>query len=143
VLAIVMKRQPRFMAKMELFKFKPLGWFLSSLGAYPVNRRTTDMQAFRTTLEILKKGEGLLIFSQGTRMQEFDNAKGGVALFALKSGAPIIPAWITSTYRFRSKVEIKIGTAISVDEYQGKKVKTELIDEVMSTVIKGVTALEK
>jgi len=142
-LAIFMKRQPRFMAKKELFKSRLLAWILRSLGAFPIDRTTADMQAFRSTMEILKSGEGLVIFSQGTRMKEFENSKGGVALFALKTGAPIVPAGISGRYSFMSKLKIHVGESITMEEYEGKKVKTELIEQVMETVTARVSSLIK
>ena len=142
VLAIFMKRQPRFMGKKELFKTRFLNAFFRALGAFPVDRSTTDMQAFRTSMDILKRGHGILIFSQGTRMKDFENAKSGVALFALKSGAPIIPVGIRGSFRFRSKIYIQVGKPILMDKYKGQKVKTELIETVMDTVVKHVSALQ-
>ncbi|MCL2840733.1 MAG: 1-acyl-sn-glycerol-3-phosphate acyltransferase [Defluviitaleaceae bacterium] len=142
-LAVFLKRRPRFMAKKELFKVPLFGWYLNSLGAYPIKRSAADMTAFRTTMNILNDGGGLIIFSQGTRMKEFENAKGGVALFALKSGAPIIPAGIIGNYRFFSRMKIRFGEPILMDEYKGKKVKTELIDEIMNNVVFQVSSLCK
>jgi 1-acyl-sn-glycerol-3-phosphate acyltransferase len=141
-LAIFMKREPRFMAKKELFKRRFLGWFLHNFGAYPIDRNAAaDMQAYRTTMTALKEGHGLIIFSQGTRMKDFDNAKGGVAVFALKSGAPIVPAGISGSYRLFSKIHVHYGKPIPMDEYEGQKVKTELVEKVMSAVIEKVSAL--
>ncbi|MCL1882221.1 MAG: 1-acyl-sn-glycerol-3-phosphate acyltransferase [Defluviitaleaceae bacterium] len=143
-LSIFIKREPRFMAKKELFKPGFFNWFFNSFGAFPVDRQATvDMKAYRKTLEILKDGHGVVIFSQGTRMKDFDNAKGGVAVFALKSGAPIIPAGIRASYKLFSKVEVHYGKPISMDEYAGQKVKTELVNEVMATVVEHVTQLSK
>jgi len=142
-LAIFMKRQPRFIGKKELFKYKPIAFFFRSLGAFPVDREAADISAFRTSMEILKSGQGMIIFSQGTRMKDFDNAKSGVALFALKTGAPIIPAGIKGRFRVFTKIRIQVGEPILMDEYKGKKVKTELIDEVMSVVQDRVSALLK
>ncbi|MCL2216914.1 MAG: 1-acyl-sn-glycerol-3-phosphate acyltransferase [Defluviitaleaceae bacterium] len=143
VLAVFMKRQPRFMAKKELFKFRPFGSLLRALGAFPVDRKAADMTAFRTAMSVLKSGDGLLIFSQGTRMKEFENAKGGVALFALKSGAQIVPAGIRGDYRLFSRMHIHVGKPICMEEHQGKKIKTELIEEVMADVVSRVSALCK
>lgn len=140
-LAAFSKRQLRIMAKQELFKFRPLGMFLRALGAFPVNRKTADMAAYRQTMNILKNGEGFLIFSQGTRMKDFENAKSGVAVFALKSGAPIIPVGITGPFRFRRKIHIHIGKAISMEAYQGQRVKSEQVEEVMDTLAKRITKL--
>lgn len=142
-LAAFSKRQLRFMAKHTLFNFRPLGAFLRALGAYPVNRTATDMNAYRHSMNLLKEGHGMLIFSQGTRMKDFENAKAGVAVFALKSGAPIIPVGITGPFRFRGKIKIHVGTPISMENYQGQKVKTELVDEVMSTLAQRITELLK
>lgn len=140
--AIFMKRCPRFMAKKELFKGRVLGWFLRSFGAFPLDREAAaDMQAYRTTMDALKNGHGLILFSQGTRMKDFDNAKSGVAVFALKSGAPIIPAGIRASYRLFSKIHVHYGEPIYMDEYAGKKVKTELVEKVMKIVVERVSAL--
>lgn len=141
--ASVCKRQLRFMGKQELFKFPPLAWLLRGIGAFPVNRGTTDMTAYRETLKTLKDGMGFLIFSQGTRMKDFDNAKGGVAVFALKSGAPIVPIGITGPFKFRRKITLNFGTPIDMGQYQGQKVKTELVDEIMAELGVRITALLK
>lgn len=141
ILASISKRPLHFMAKKELFKFRPLGAFLKSVGAFPVDRKVADMQAYRHSMTLLKEGHGFLIFSQGTRMTDFDNAKSGVAVFALKSGAPIVPVGITGPFRFRGKVEVHIGEPISMEKYHGQKVKSELVDEVMDTISQRVTAL--
>ena len=140
-LATFSKRRLNFMAKQELFKNRIIGAFLRALGAYPVNRSTTDMNAYRHTIKLLKDGNALLIFSQGTRMKDFDNAKSGVAVFALKSGAPIVPVGITGPIRFRNKIKIRIGEPICMKKYEGQKVKTELIDEVMNTLSERITKL--
>ena len=140
-LAAFSKRQLHFMGKAELFKFRPLGAFLRALGAFPVNRKATDMNAYRQSIKVLNDGHGFLIFSQGTRMKDFDNAKGGVAVFALKTGAPIVPVGITGPFRFRRKIKIHIGKPISMEKYQGQRVKSELVDEVMNTLAARITAL--
>jgi len=139
--ATVAKRQLRFMGKQELFNFRPLGWFLSKIGAFPVKRGTTDMNAYRQAMKTLKDGYGFLIFSQGTRMKDFDNAKNGVAVFALKSGAPIVPVGITGPFRFRGKIQIHFGEPIQMDKYAGQKVNSELVDEVMATLAERITGL--
>ena len=143
LLAIFVKRQIFYMGKMELFKVPVLGRLLRRVGAFPVDRGTTDLKAYRHTMELLKSGKALGIFSQGTRTQEFDNVKGGVGVFALKSGAPIVPVGINGTYRIFSKMRLSFGPPISMEPYQGLKVKSDLIEEVMSDVINKVSELAK
>lgn len=141
VFAIFMRRRPRFMAKRELFRNRLAGRFFRALGAYPVDRGAADLSAYRATMELLKRGDGLLIFFQGTRMQELGGAKGGAALFALKSGAPIVPAGISGEYRFRGRIRLRVGEPIAMDRYAGMKARTELINEVMEQVVDKVAAL--
>jgi 1-acyl-sn-glycerol-3-phosphate acyltransferase len=141
-LALHMKRKPRFMAKKELFSPAILNWFWRKLGAYPIDRKASaDLVAFRTTMDALKIGHCVMIFSQGTRMKDFDNAKSGVAVFALKTGAPIIPVGISGKFRPFSTVRIRFGKPISMEEYAGQKVKTELVEKVMANVVGHVTKL--
>jgi 1-acyl-sn-glycerol-3-phosphate acyltransferase len=142
ILSMFTPRKPRYMSKAELFKNPLLGWFLRLVGAYPVQRGSTDMAAFRTTMNILNKGEGIIIFSQGTRMEGWDDAKAGVAVFALKSGAPVVPAFISWGTGFRRRIKIRFGTPLSMDEYAGQKVRSELVDQVMERIITSVQALE-
>jgi len=140
-LAIFMKRDMHFMAKAELFRNRVLRFFMRGWNAYPVNREITDLEAFRTTIKLLKGGQPVLIFSQGTRMKEFENAKSGVAVFAIKTGTPIVPVGISGSYAFRTKIRINFGAPIPVDKYEGKKANPENIDELMQIVVEKVTAL--
>lgn len=143
MICIFMKRVPRLMAKKELFETRVGNWFFRALGGYPVDRSGADMTAYRTTMDALKKGSGVIIFSQGTRMKDFGNAKGGVAVFALKTGAPIVPVGISGTYKLFSKIRVNYGEPILMDEYAGEKVKTELVNKVMAVVVERVTALSE
>ena len=141
LLAMFCKRQIFFMGKMELFKKPVLGYLLKKVGAFPVDRGTTDLKAYRHTMELLKNEKALGIFSQGTRTQDFENVKGGVGVFALKSGAPIVPVGINGTYRLFSKMRVNFGPPISMEPYQGQKVKSELVEEVMELVTSTVSRL--
>ncbi|MCL1842372.1 MAG: 1-acyl-sn-glycerol-3-phosphate acyltransferase [Defluviitaleaceae bacterium] len=143
-LAIFMKRSPRFMAKKQIFKRRIFGWFLLKFGAYPLDREASaDLKAFRQTMDYLKQGEGIIIFSQGTRMKEFDNAKSGVAVFSLKSGAPIIPAGIRASYKLFSKVHIHYGKPILPQDFlqDDKRIKTEIVETLMQKVVSSVSEL--
>jgi len=138
---MICKRQIFFMGKKELFEKKLLGFLLKKAGAFPVDRQGADLQAYRHTMNILKMDKALGIFSQGTRAQDFENVKGGVAVFALKSGAPVIPVGIRGSYRFFSKLNIHFGHPITTEKYQGRKVNSELVDEVMAEIVEKVSAL--
>lgn len=85
-------RRIRLMAKKELFKF-PLGPLIKSLGAYPVDRGGSDTSSIRLTLELLGKGEAVLMFPEGTRGdgQTLGTILAGVAMLAKRSDAAVVP----------------------------------------------------
>lgn len=139
-MAAFVKRPVRYIAKKELFEKRWSAKLLSSLGAFPVDRQTTDMKALKTAIKLLKNGEVLGIFAEGTRVKEGEAkaAKAGVALFALKGEAPIVPICISSKYKFRSIVHIRYGEPIYLDEYKGQKVTTEMMEEITEKVMEKV-----
>lgn len=139
-MAAFVKRPVRYIAKKELFEKRWSAKLLSSLGAFPVDRQTTDMKALKTAIKLLKNGEALGIFAEGTRLKEGEAkaAKAGVALFALKGEAPIVPICISSKYKFRSIVHIRYGEPIYLDEYKGQKVTTEMMEEITEKVMEKV-----
>ena len=139
-MAAFVKRPVRYIAKKELFETRWSAKLLSSLGAFPVDRQTTDMKALKTAIKLLKNGEALGIFAEGTRVKEGEAkaAKAGVALFALKGEAPIVPICISSKYKFRSIVHIRYGEPIYPDEYKGQKVTTEMMEEITEKVMEKV-----
>ena len=139
-MAAFVKRPVRYIAKKELFEKRWSAKLLSSLGAFPVDRQTTDMKALKTAIKLLKNGEALGIFAEGTRVKEGEAkaAKAGVALFSLKGEAPIVPICISSKYKFRSIVHIRYGEPIYLDEYKGQKVTTEMMEEITEKVMEKV-----
>ena len=141
LLAIFNKRQVYFMGKRELFDRRFFGKFLRKLGAFPVDRQGTDIEAYRTTMAYLTKGKPVAIFSQGTRTSKFTNAKGGVAVFALKAKVSIVPVGISGSYKFFSKMYVNFGPPMSVEAYTGQKIKTELVDTVMNDLIPRIESL--
>jgi 1-acyl-sn-glycerol-3-phosphate acyltransferase len=95
------RRHVRYMAKAELFK-GPVGWLFLRLGAFPVLRGEADAEALETARVILEQGGVLVIFPEGTRVED-PHALGaphhGAGRLALMTGAPIIPAAIAGTQR--------------------------------------------
>ncbi|MCL1988812.1 MAG: 1-acyl-sn-glycerol-3-phosphate acyltransferase [Firmicutes bacterium] len=145
MLAISTKRQLTFMAKKELFQTPMKNKFFRSVGAFPVDRGSADLNSYRSAMSMLKAEKGLLVFSQGTRMQTLDvnTAKGGVALFGVKSKAPIVPVGISGNYKKFSPLYINFGKPITLEKYYGKRLKTEQTEEIMSNIMLEVEKLVK
>jgi len=113
-------REVHYLAKWELFKFKPFGSFLRSVNAIPIKRNVIDRQALIESLEILKQGQALLVFPEGTRnlRAKLLPPKFGVGKLALEAGVPIVPAHIansqkpTRAFLSGKPIEVKFGPPI-------------------------------
>lgn len=96
---VATRRRVRYMAKTEIFR-GPLAWLLVRLGAFPVRRGEADVEAMRTARTILEQGGIVVLFPEGTRVEEPDalgTPHHGAGRLALDTGAPIVPAAITGT----------------------------------------------
>jgi len=143
--AVSNKRVVNFIAKKELLENKFLNWFFKTLNVIPIDRESSDMKAFKETLKRLKEDKVICIFAQGTRASEIDikAAKQGVALFALMSGAPVVPALITGKYKLFGKITVRYGKPITLEEYKGVKAKTEILAEITEKIMEKVSELEQ
>ena len=144
VLGVACPRQLHFLAKHELWEMKKLSWIFTGLGAVPINRENPSMDSFKRTMQLLKEGRAIAIFMQGGRRQEMDqsDAKAGVALFAVKGRAPVVPVNISSKFKLFSKVRINIGAPISFEDYWGTKVRTEQLNEIAGRIMDAIVGLE-
>jgi 1-acyl-sn-glycerol-3-phosphate acyltransferase len=119
IIATMTRRPMYYVAKSELFEQHPrLGWLLSALGAFPVDRGHGDQDMIATAKELLARGELVLIFPEGTRTRPgpLGRPRRGVGRLALESAAPVIPVAIFGTdairrgWRLRPhKVRVRAG----------------------------------
>lgn len=143
-LAAAINRRIYFLAKKELFSVKVLGWYLRVVDMIPVDRNKADMNAFREGLKVLKNENVLGIFAEGTRNKtgEMGNAKAGVALFALKGKANVLPVYISGEYKYFSPIRVRIGKAIDLSEFKGVKADTEILNQVTEKIMVEVRKLK-
>jgi 1-acyl-sn-glycerol-3-phosphate acyltransferase len=98
VLGVVTEREIHYLAKAELFRYRPLAAALRSLNAFPVERGSGDVAAISEAARRLQQGELVGIFPQGTSKPERQNGwHRGAARLALATGAPVVPVRITGT----------------------------------------------
>ncbi|HUA93975.1 MAG TPA: lysophospholipid acyltransferase family protein [Acidimicrobiales bacterium] len=103
--AFLTRRKLFFMAKDDLWRNRFLGWLLLTLGAFPVHRESADREALRNAEEVLRLGQVLVLFPEGTR-QEGTNVQQlleGAAFLAARTGAPIVPVGIGGSDRAMPK----------------------------------------
>ena len=99
VLGILLDRPLNYVARSSLFFF-PLGPFIRSCGAFPIQRDGIGAQGLKETLRRLKSGGIVTLFPEGTRTEdgELGELKQGIALLAAKARVPILPAAIAGTF---------------------------------------------
>lgn len=123
VISLAMQRQVRYMAKKEVFKVPILKGFVTAMGAFPVDRKHGDVGAVKKTIELLKAGECVGVFPQGTRCPykhpRDTEIKNGIGMFAERAGVGILPVCIrTKKHKLKvfRKTELIIGDYISPEE---------------------------
>jgi 1-acyl-sn-glycerol-3-phosphate acyltransferase len=98
-IALPVMRQTHYMAKVELFRVPVVGGILRLMGSFPVRRGESDRESLRVAEEVLHAGQILGVFPEGHRSGTGKMAAGlpGVALIAMRTGAPLVPVAITGT----------------------------------------------
>ena len=94
-------RRMHWLAKREIFDWPLVGWMARNGGIHPVDRSTADVEAFKLARRILDEGHPLFVFPEGTRSPDgvLQEAKDGVAMLALRTGAIIVPIGISGSDR--------------------------------------------
>jgi 1-acyl-sn-glycerol-3-phosphate acyltransferase len=94
--AVCTDRKLFFMAKDELWKRPWLGKLLLSLGVFPVHRESADREAFERAEEVLRQGQVLVLFPEGTRREGpvIEDLMEGATFLSARTGAPIVPIGI-------------------------------------------------
>ncbi len=144
LMVVTAKRDMRFLAKEELYKSK----FLSFLGwvfeAIPVKRDEKDITAIKESLKALKNGQCIALFPEGTRngIEKGEKAKDGVAFFAVRSGAKVVPCGIKGGTKGNRKVTITYGKPLDYGKYKGEKDK-EVLDKITKEIMDDIIELAK
>jgi|SRR5579859_2881587 len=135
MIAVRVMRRTHFMAKSELFQKAAFKWLVVGLSAFPVRRGEADRQAIKQAEEVLKAGQVLVIFPEGTRSRKRVMKEGlaGVALIALRSGAPVVPVGIYGSEKFkpwhiwpfRTRITLTYGKPFTLTR-EGKRGHTDL-----------------
>lgn len=146
VVGTAFPRPIHFMAKEELFAKPVLKWIFTKLKAFPVRRATADRTAIRHAITLLNNGELLGLFPEGTRSKtgKLGKPETGLAMIALKSGAPVVPAAIIGTNKvwkdglLLPRFIVKFGNPITVE--QGKADK-EAMENLSNRIMQEISHL--
>lgn len=146
---MVMGTAPRpvhFLIKREAF-VGPLDPFLRGIGQLKVDRTTADRAAVIDALGVLERGGVLGIFPEGTRGEgDFASLRAGLAYFAVRSGAPIVPVAVLGSAErrgraipglppLRSRIDVVFGDPFEAGDGSGRRTRAAL--DAATTRIQG------
>ena len=138
------KRDMKFLAKEELYKNKFLAFLGWAFEAIPVKRDEKDISAIKTSLKDLKEGKCIALFPEGTRngLEKGEKVKDGVAFFAVRSGAKVVPCGIKGGTKELKKLTISYGKALDYSKYKGSKDK-DVLDNITKEIMDNIIQLAK
>lgn len=138
-IVLLNKRMVYFVAKEDLFRFRLLNWLAHVFDIIPIKRNMQDMEAMKRCLKVVKSGDLLGIFPEGTRkgLEKNGKAKNGAAYMAIKTGTPVIPVGIHGKFKPFSKVYVNYGEPIDLSSYKGtdKDKQNEATKLIMDNIV--------
>ncbi len=149
ILGFASQRMLSFMARDSLFRTPGFSRFIQSLNANPIKRGQADLGALKLGVRLLFQGRGLVVFPEGTRSTtgELGSGRPGVAMMAVRSGAPVIPAWIEGTENSMpkgattvkpAKVSVRFGPSVKLDDLLQKPLSRESYDEALARIMDAI-----
>jgi glycerol-3-phosphate O-acyltransferase / dihydroxyacetone phosphate acyltransferase len=136
VIGATVSRKVSFVATVQLFRFKPLKWLLTSCGVIPINRVKDDPRAMRSVAatfeacyQVLERGEAIGIFPEGITHDDpqLKTVKTGAARMGLdlehrhqgRLGLQIVPVGLnlSAKEKYRSEILVNFGEPIRVADF--------------------------
>ena len=143
IIEVTSKRELHFLAKEELYKNKFLKFLSNFFSTIPVKRNDKDIEAIKTSLKALKKGECIALFPEGTRngLEKGEKVKEGVAFLSLNSDAKVIPVGISGGEKPFKKVVVHYGKPLDFSEYKNRKKEKEILEKVTANIMDEIIML--
>ena len=137
-----------FMAKAELFENPLLGWLLRTLGAFPVQRDGKDVRSVKTAMQVIHRGENLLIFPEGTTIRGGvgyhdglpAHAHAGIAMIGVRTGATLVPVFCDGQKKLFHKTRIYFGEPY-VPSVTGRRGTSEELQAIADEMLRRAYAL--
>ncbi|MBE5732992.1 MAG: 1-acyl-sn-glycerol-3-phosphate acyltransferase [Clostridiales bacterium] len=125
----------RFVTKKETGKMPLISRWLKDLGGIPIDREKSggDLVAVKAILRAIKNGEDVMIFPEGTRNKtgttDIQPLKEGTALFAIKTGAMVLPIMIYKKHKAFRRNYLYVGKPFDFADFKGRKLDSEALAE--------------
>ncbi|MBY8883281.1 1-acyl-sn-glycerol-3-phosphate acyltransferase [Streptomyces sp. PTM05] len=155
----ILPRRITFLAKQEYFtgpglKGALIAAFFRSAGQIPVDRTggKASQSAVEEALKVLRRGELMGVYPEGTRSHDGRLYKGrtGVAVMALKSGAPVVPCAMVGTFEIQPpgrvlprirRVTIRFGEPMDFSRFAGMENERFVLRSVVDEIVYAIMEL--
>lgn len=122
----------RWMMAEEYFERQPMRWVFERVGVILVDRGNRDMGSIRAAMRVLGAGYVLGVFPEGRieTSRELIPFQSGIGLLAMKTRAPVYPAYLDGTQRGlemieafyrRSEISIDFGEPVDLSDLADSK----------------------
>ncbi|HEY1825019.1 MAG TPA: lysophospholipid acyltransferase family protein [Acidimicrobiales bacterium] len=133
-------RKVFFMAKEGIFHPALFGALLTRLGAFPVNRAGADRESLRLSEEVLRRGQALVMFPEGTRKEgpKVEPLHDGAVFVASRTGATIVPVGIAGSDKAMpkgaklprfTKIQVVVGTPLAPPSSETRVTRTQMTEK--------------
>jgi len=140
-----LNRKVFFMAKWELFEVPVLSPVISRLGAFPVKRKSKDGNAINVAVQLLKAGNVVGIFPEGTRSRtkKLLPPHSGMIILAHKANAAILPVAVEGTRKNWGKVKVYVGKPLAMKDFGDidEKIDKKDLGELSAIVMREIKNL--
>jgi 1-acyl-sn-glycerol-3-phosphate acyltransferase len=150
--AAVPYRPISFVVAEEYTHWPIIKFFLRVVECIPVKRDSRDTEATKQAIRHLRDGKAVGIFIEGgiTGPGEVPRPRDGVAMLALRTGAPVIPAYISGvTYHenivrgllARHRARVRFGPPVDLNEFREGERSREAVRAATHKIYAAVKAL--
>lgn len=89
-----------YLARKTLLKWPFFGPLFPAMNVIPVDRDGNDMAALKAVIRVIKQGNGVVLFPEGTRSKDghLQPAQAGIGFVIAKTGAPVVPMRIFGSF---------------------------------------------
>jgi len=151
LLSQLVPRRCRALAGAWLFKIKLIAWALKATDSIPAEGSVKE------AIAALGRGDAILIFPEGKcrcKAEKFAaKPHKGVALFALKTGAPVVPIYVKGTFeawpngkifpRFFKKLKVHIGKPFKLNQYKEEVIPAPILEKALQDIMTAIKELAK